>query len=144
MNADAIGLEPEGELSTALSAMVGGARARDVRAYSPARQLSALLDAATHVGASRCGAIESSPAMAKPAAQYGTKTDRNGGKLTQAQLDARALQRTEDDDLIREAQRGDRSSFDSLVRRYDQPFYALRCICWAMNRTRRTCIKRRS
>jgi RNA polymerase sigma-70 factor (ECF subfamily) len=43
-----------------------------------------------------------------------------GGKLTQAQLDARALQRTEDDDLIREAQRGERTAFDSLVRRYDQ------------------------
>jgi RNA polymerase sigma-70 factor (ECF subfamily) len=63
--------------------------------------------------------------MAKPSAQYGTRTDRNGGKLTQEQLDARALQRTEDDDLIREAQRGDRSSFDSLVRRYDQPVLRL-------------------
>jgi RNA polymerase sigma-70 factor (ECF subfamily) len=63
--------------------------------------------------------------MAKPAAQLGTKTDRNGGKLTQAQMAARALQRTEDDDLIREAQRGDRSAFDSLVRRYDQPVLRL-------------------
>jgi len=125
MNADAIGLEPEGELSTALSAMVGGARARGVRPCTPVHRLSALLDAAVRVGASGCGAIESSPAMAKPAAQFGTKTDRNGGKLTQAQLDARALQRSEDDDLIREAQRGDRSSFDSLVRRYDQPVLRL-------------------
>jgi RNA polymerase sigma-70 factor (ECF subfamily) len=58
--------------------------------------------------------------MPKATAQPGTKHDRNGAKLTQAQLDARALQRTEDDDLIREAQRGDRSAFDSLVRRYDQ------------------------
>jgi RNA polymerase sigma-70 factor (ECF subfamily) len=63
--------------------------------------------------------------MAKPAAQFGTKTDRNGGKLTEAQLDARAQQRTEDDDLIREAQHGDRSAFDSLVRRYDQPVLRL-------------------
>ena len=125
MNADAVGLEPEGELSTALSAMVGGGRERDARAYTPALQLSALLDAAVRVGASRCGAIESSPAMAKPAAQLGTRTDQHGGKLTQAQLDARALQRTEDDDLIREAQRGDRSAFDSLVRRYDQPVLRL-------------------
>jgi RNA polymerase sigma-70 factor (ECF subfamily) len=125
MNTDALGLEPEGELSTALSAMVGGGRERDVRVFSPARQLSALLDAAVRVGASGCGAIESSPAMAKPAAQFGTRTDRNGGKLTQEQLDARAQQRTEDDDLIREAQRGDRSSFDSLVRRYDQPVLRL-------------------
>jgi len=125
MNADAVGLEPEGELSTALSAMVGGGRERDARAYTPALQLSALLDAAVRVGASRCGAIESSPAMAKPAAQLGSRTDQHGGKLTQAQLDARALQRTEDDDLIREAQRGDRSAFDSLVRRYDQPVLRL-------------------
>ena len=53
----------------------------------------------------------------KVATQSGT---RGGGKLTQAQMEARALQRTEDDELIREAQRGDRSAFDSLVRRYDQ------------------------
>jgi len=60
--------------------------------------------------------VESTP-MAKVAAQAGT---RNGGKLTQAQMDARAQQRVEDDELIREAQRGDRGSFDQLVRRYDQ------------------------
>ncbi len=35
-------------------------------------------------------------------------------------MDARAQQRVEDDELIREAQRGERASFDSLVRRYDQ------------------------
>ncbi len=55
--------------------------------------------------------------VAKAAAQTGT---RNGGKLTQAQMDARAQQRVEDDELIREAQRGDRGAFDALVRRYDQ------------------------
>jgi RNA polymerase sigma-70 factor (ECF subfamily) len=50
-----------------------------------------------------------------------TQTEsRSGGRLTQAQLDARAQQRTEDDELIREAQSGDREAFDSLVRRYDQ------------------------
>jgi RNA polymerase sigma-70 factor (ECF subfamily) len=58
--------------------------------------------------------------MAKAAAQPGTNERRGGGKLTPAQIEARAQQRAEDDDLIREAQRGDRSSFDSLVRRYDQ------------------------
>jgi RNA polymerase sigma-70 factor (ECF subfamily) len=57
--------------------------------------------------------------MAKAAAQPGT-SERRGGKLTPAQIEARALQRAEDDDLIREAQRGDRTAFDSLVRRYDQ------------------------
>ena len=62
------------------------------------------------------GQVESSPRMAKPIAQPGGR----GGKLTQAQLEARALQRSEDDDLIREAQGGQRTAFDSLVRRYDQ------------------------
>ena len=42
------------------------------------------------------------------------------GKLTPAQLEARAQQRTEDDELIREAQKGHREAFDTLVRRYDQ------------------------
>ncbi|SNS31262.1 RNA polymerase sigma-70 factor, ECF subfamily [Granulicella rosea] len=62
-------------------------------------------------------AVESSSTMAKAATQLGS---RNGGKLTQAQIEARALQRVEDDELIREAQRGERAAFDSLVRRYDQ------------------------
>ncbi|WP_179490029.1 RNA polymerase sigma factor [Granulicella arctica] len=60
--------------------------------------------------------VESLPAMAKAATQTGTR----GGKLTQAQIDARAQQRIEDDDLIREAQAGERTAFDALVRRYDQ------------------------
>jgi RNA polymerase sigma-70 factor (ECF subfamily) len=63
------------------------------------------------------GQVESSSRMAKPVAQPGV---RGGGKMTQAQLEARALQRSEDDDLIREAQAGQRTSFDALVRRYDQ------------------------
>ena len=53
--------------------------------------------------------------MAKAAAQVGSR-----GRLTQAQVEARAQQRTEDDELIRDAQRGQRAAFDSLVRRYDQ------------------------
>ncbi len=123
MNADALGLETGSELSPVLAAMVGGHR-RGTSGFAPAVRLSALLDAAVRVGASPLGTIESSPEMTKPA-QSGTKTDRNGGKLTQAQLDARVLQRTEDDELIREAQSGDRSAFDALVRRYDQPVLRL-------------------
>ena len=61
-------------------------------------------------------AVESLPVMPKAATQTGTR----GGKLTPAQIEARAQRRSEDDELIREAQRGDRTSFDALVRRYDQ------------------------
>ena len=120
MNADALSLETGVELAPTLSAVAAKASKSRVGTFVPAIQKSALLEAAAKVGAVPLGAIESSPTMPKAAAQHGTKTDRNGAKLTQAQLDARALQRTEDDDLIREAQRGDRTAFDSLVRRYDQ------------------------
>ena len=120
MNADALSLETGGELAPVLSAVAGNARRRTVGAFTPAIQQSALLNAAALVGAGALGTVESSPAMPKATAQPGTRNDRAGGKLTQAQLEARALQRTEDDELIREAQRGDRASFDSLVRRYDQ------------------------
>src|ERR1700722_13897947 len=41
-------------------------------------------------------------------------------RLTAEQLEARQQQRAEDDELIREAQKGDRSAFDALVRRYDR------------------------
>ena len=58
--------------------------------------------------------IESVPPMAKAIARTGGRT-----KLTPAQLEARAQQRLEDDELIRQAQRGERASFDTLVRRYD-------------------------
>jgi RNA polymerase sigma-70 factor (ECF subfamily) len=61
-------------------------------------------------------AIESVPAMPKAAIQAGTRN----AKLTPAQMEARAQQRSEDDELIREAQRGQRTAFDALVRRYDQ------------------------
>ncbi|HEY5055433.1 MAG TPA: sigma-70 family RNA polymerase sigma factor [Acidobacteriaceae bacterium] len=64
-------------------------------------------------------AVESSAAMPKATVQPGIRV-RGGGRPTQAQLDARAQQRTEDDELIREAQRGERTAFDALVRRYDQ------------------------
>jgi RNA polymerase sigma-70 factor (ECF subfamily) len=121
MNSDALSLETGGELAPVLSAITGSARKRSGGTFAVAGRTSALLDAVAVVGA-RTGieAVESSPTMPKAAAQPGTKTDRNGTKLTQAQLDARALQRAEDDDLIREAQRGERTAFDSLVRRYDQ------------------------
>jgi RNA polymerase sigma-70 factor, ECF subfamily len=120
MNANALGLESGGELTPVLSAISGSARRRGVGTFSPALPPSALLNAAAAMGASAMGAIESSPAMPKVTVQPGTTNSRTGGKLTQAQIDARAQQRSEDDDLIREAQRGERASFDSLVRRYDQ------------------------
>jgi RNA polymerase sigma-70 factor (ECF subfamily) len=123
MNADALSLENGGKLVPALSAVAVSARNRSAGAFTPARQQSALLDAAVVLAGSASGAIrpvESSLEMPKSTVQSGTRNDRTGAKLTQAQIDARALQRTEDDDLIREAQRGDRASFDSLVRRYDQ------------------------
>src|ERR1700746_709195 len=41
-------------------------------------------------------------------------------RLTAEQIEARQQQRAEDDELIRAAQRGDRSAFDALVRRYDR------------------------
>jgi RNA polymerase sigma-70 factor (ECF subfamily) len=41
-------------------------------------------------------------------------------KLTAEQMEARQLARAEDDELIRAAQKGERSAFDSLVRRYDR------------------------
>ncbi|WP_367182588.1 RNA polymerase sigma factor [Edaphobacter sp.] len=62
----------------------------------------------------RAGTVESLP-VAKAATQPGAR-----GKLTPAQLEARAQQRIEDDELIREAQKGQRVAFDALVRRYDQ------------------------
>ena len=67
------------------------------------------------LGLQGAAAVESLPVMTKAAAQPGARN----GKLTQAQIDARAQQRTEDDELIREAQRGDRSAFDALVRQYE-------------------------
>lgn len=66
-------------------------------------------------GALGPGAIAvESPGMAKAAAGRAARA-----ALTPAQIEARAQQRLEDDELIREAQRGQRESFDVLVRRYD-------------------------
>jgi RNA polymerase sigma-70 factor (ECF subfamily) len=56
-----------------------------------------------------------STAVSRTAAQPGTRV-----KLTAEQMEARQLQRAEDDDLIRAAQKGERTAFDSLVRRYDR------------------------
>ncbi len=41
-------------------------------------------------------------------------------KLSPQEMDARAQQRAEDDELIRAAQKGERTAFDALVRRYDR------------------------
>jgi RNA polymerase sigma-70 factor (ECF subfamily) len=53
--------------------------------------------------------------MSNVAAQSSTRA-----RLSAEQLEARQQQRAEDDELIRAAQKGDRSAFDSLVRRYDR------------------------
>jgi RNA polymerase sigma-70 factor, ECF subfamily len=53
--------------------------------------------------------------MPKAVAQAGARA-----KLTAEQMEARQQQRAEDDELIRAAQKGDRSAFDALVRRYDR------------------------
>jgi len=65
--------------------------------------------------------VESSPAMANRA----TVERITGTKKTQQQLEERAQQRIEDAEFIREAQRGSREAFDTLVRRYDQPVLRL-------------------
>ena len=95
-----------------VSSAIRESAARLSRSRPPGVAASALLRSAA-----AAGAIELSLGMPKAAAQSGQT---GGRRLTQAQLDARAQQRSEDDELIREAQRGDRSAFDSLVRRYDQ------------------------
>ncbi len=104
MDAEAIGMNTGGELASGLPLAPRGQRPGT---FAPGWRDTSVL---------RAGAIESLPAMAKAAAQPGTR----GGKLTQAQLEARAQQRIEDDELIREAQKGQRAAFDTLVRRYDQ------------------------
>ncbi len=126
MNAEALGLTPDGDIAvvTSVSARSAGTSASRAGRVSPfalslgRTPLNAPGLLARDATASL--ALESAVAMPKAAAHSGQREGRNGAKLTQAQLDARALQRTEDDDLIREAQRGQRSAFDALVRRYDQ------------------------
>ena len=53
--------------------------------------------------------------MGRAAAQSSGRT-----KLTAEQMELRQQQRAEDDELIRAAQKGERTAFDSLVRRYDR------------------------
>lgn len=65
------------------------------------------------ISAAGVAAIES-PQVAKAAAGRAGRA-----ALTPAQIEARAQQRLEDDELIRQAQSGQREAFDQLVRRYD-------------------------
>lgn len=112
MNADAAGMNLVDGLGTngltiERKATSGNAGTRGRRPSPFALGLQAKADAV---------AVESLPTMPKVATQTGTRN----GKLTPAQIEARAQQRSEDDELIREAQRGQRTAFDALVRRYDQ------------------------
>ena len=59
--------------------------------------------------------VKSAAEMSRAAAQSGGRA-----KLTAEQLEARQQQRAEDDELIRAAQNGERTAFDTLVRRYDR------------------------
>jgi RNA polymerase sigma-70 factor, ECF subfamily len=115
MNAEALGMPPCGEIVSSKS-VSRTARVRHISPFSLGFQSASATQAEVSAATAVHAPVESLPEMPKAAAQSGTR----GGKLTQAQMDARAQQRTEDDDLIREAQRGQRSAFDALVRRYDQ------------------------
>jgi RNA polymerase sigma-70 factor (ECF subfamily) len=119
MNAEALGLTPDGELAAASPASTRVSRIGRVSPFALALGATTPLARAAASPTDGDLRVESLAAMPKAAVQPGAR-NRLGGKLTQAQMDARALQRTEDDDLIREAQRGQRAAFDSLVRRYDQ------------------------
>ena len=59
--------------------------------------------------------VESAAGMPKAVAQSRART-----RLSPAEIEERQVQRAEDDELIRAAQRGERVAFDSLVRRYDR------------------------
>jgi RNA polymerase sigma-70 factor (ECF subfamily) len=138
MNVEALGLTPDGELAVDRTSAVRLSRAGRV---SPFALAMGAVTPVARAAASPAGGlrtdglrtdgdlrVESLAAMPKSAVQPGDQSGRSGAraggrlgaKMTQAQMDARALQRSEDDDLIREAQRGERTAFDSLVRRYDQ------------------------
>ena len=119
MNAEALGITPDGELAVASPASTRASRIGRVSPFALALGESKPLTRAVPAATDGDLRVESLAVMPKAATQPGAR-NRLGGKLSQAQMDARALQRTEDDDLIREAQRGQRSAFDSLVRRYDQ------------------------
>ncbi|MCU1320458.1 MAG: polymerase, sigma-24 subunit, subfamily [Acidobacteriaceae bacterium] len=109
MNADAAGMNLVTGLGRELSGSLGTSRGvvRGRRPSPFALGLQATVSAQ---------AVESTAVMPKTVAQTGTRNS----KLTPAQMEARAQQRSEDDELIREAQRGERTAFDALVRRYDQ------------------------
>ena len=64
-------------------------------------------------------AVLATPAVESSAAMNKAVVTRTRTRLTPAQVEARAQQRLEDDELIREAQAGKREAFDQLVRRYD-------------------------
>jgi RNA polymerase sigma-70 factor (ECF subfamily) len=118
MNADALGLSSDGELAASNFALSTPAAPRVRRANPFALALGNRAPLMRGSAATAAVPVESIAGMAKVEAQSGVRGSR--GKLTPAQMDARAQQRTEDDDLIREAQRGQRAAFDALVRRYDQ------------------------
>jgi RNA polymerase sigma-70 factor (ECF subfamily) len=63
----------------------------------------------------KANGVESPAVMSNAATQPSTRA-----RLSAEQLEARQQQRAEDDELIRAAQKGDRSAFDALVRRYDR------------------------
>lgn len=117
MNSEALSLTLDGK--TAVNSSVSF-RAQRLGRVSPfALNLGSAAVVSCSLGASTVLPVESMATMPRAAAQSGAREGR-GAKLTQAQLDARVQQRAEDDDLIREAQRGQRTAFDALVRRYDQ------------------------
>ena len=74
-----------------------------------------LVSSAPLGGADSLGSVESAAAVPRAVAQSGGRA-----KLSAEQLELRQQQRAEDDELIRAAQKGERTAFDSLVRRYDR------------------------
>ena len=66
-------------------------------------------------GLKETAGVESAATMSSTVAQSSSRA-----RLTAEQMEARQQQRAEDDELIRAAQKGDRSAFDALVRRYDR------------------------
>ncbi len=112
MNADAAGMS----LVDGLGTNGLGVRGKDLPVSRGGRRAGPFAMGMQGMAGVGAQAVESLPAMAKAATQPGARS----GKLTPAQIEARAQQRSEDDDLIREAQRGQRTAFDALVRRYDQ------------------------
>lgn len=63
--------------------------------------------------------VSSLPAAEVPAVTAARSSSARA-KLSPHEAEARAQQRAEDDELIRAAQKGERSAFDQLVRRYDR------------------------